>query len=139
MTIKVSVTARRVCTLGGWRRILRSPCQYYGRLLVVTAVLVQTTPRGISREVASISGQLHRLFTTLENEVKHYFSSSSMSPQVDPWNPLRAFSDSDTSVASASQQVRSSLGTDVTRLLVSTLTGFGSIAATGQQQPRERG
>jgi transposase-like protein len=58
---------------GGWRRILRSPCQYYGRLLVVTAVLVQTTPRYFSREVASISGQLHRLFTTLENEVKHYF------------------------------------------------------------------
>jgi len=108
------------------------------RLLVV-AVLVQTTPRYFSREVASISGQLHRLFTTLENEVKHYFSSSSMSPQVDPWNPLRAFSDSDTSVAS--QQVRSSLGTDAShdRLLVSTLTGFGSIAATAQQQPRERG
>jgi hypothetical protein len=58
---------------GGWRWILRSTCEYDGRLLVLTSVLVQATPRNFLREVTPVFGQLHRLFTTLENEAKHYF------------------------------------------------------------------
>ncbi|WP_148298071.1 transposase [Synechocystis sp. PCC 7509] len=43
---------------GRWRWILRSPCEYDGRLLVLTSVLVQTAPRHFSRKVTPVSGIL---------------------------------------------------------------------------------
>jgi len=48
---------------GGWRRILRSPCQYYGRLGRYCGLGSDHT-EVFSREVASISGQLHLVHNT---------------------------------------------------------------------------
>jgi len=44
-----------ICLRRGWGRFLRSSCEYDGRLLVLTSVLVQTAPRNFSSKVTLVS------------------------------------------------------------------------------------